>query len=57
MVMDKQVCPFGELPTIHAAEWFVASSMAMLATLKLQDVEQFSSMFLGFDLLAKRFVP
>lgn len=31
--------------------------MAMLAMLKLQDVEQFSSMFLGYDLLAKRWVP
>ncbi|MDA7787998.1 glutaredoxin [Sphingomonadaceae bacterium] len=43
--------------TIRTAEWFVAFSMAMLAMLKLQDVEQFSSMFLGYDLLAKRFVP
>ncbi|KLI63838.1 MauE/DoxX family redox-associated membrane protein [Aurantiacibacter marinus] len=43
--------------TIRAAEWFVAFSMAMLAMLKLQDVEKFSSMFVGYDLLAKRFVP
>ncbi len=48
---------FGELVTIRAAEWFVAFSMAMLAMLKLQDVEQFSTMFLGYDLLAKRWVP
>ncbi len=43
--------------TIRTAEWFVALSMAMLAMLKLQDVEQFSSMFVGYDLLGKRFVP
>ncbi|MFB0611380.1 glutaredoxin family protein [Aurantiacibacter poecillastricola] len=48
---------FGTPLTIRAAEWFVAFSMAMLAMLKLQDVEQFSSMFLGYDLLAKRWVP
>lgn len=48
---------FGTPLTVRAAEWFVAFSMAMLAMLKLQDVERFSSMFLGYDLLAKRFVP
>jgi len=48
---------FGTFLTIRAAEWFVAFSMAMLAMLKLQDVEQFSTMFLGYDLLAKRWVP
>src|SRR5690606_4305980 len=42
---------------IRAAEWFVAFTMAILAMLKLQDIEQFSTMFLGYDLLAKRFVP
>jgi len=31
--------------------------MAMLAMLKLQDVETFSSMFAGYDLLGRRFVP
>jgi len=43
--------------TIRTAEWFVAFSMAMLAMLKLQDVEQFSTMFVGYDLLGRRFVP
>ena len=42
---------YGSPLTIRAAEWFVAFSMAMLAMLKLQDVEQFSSMFVGYDLL------
>ena len=47
----------GALLTVAAAEWFIAFSMALLAMLKLQDVESFSSMFLNYDLLAKRFVP
>ena len=36
---------------------FIAFSMCILALLKLQDVEAFSTMFLGYDLLARRFVP
>lgn len=47
----------GQPFTIRTAEWFVSFSMAMLAMLKLQDVEQFSSMFVGYDLLGRRFVP
>ena len=43
--------------TVRTAEWFVAFSMAMLAMLKLQDVEQFSNMFVGYDLLGRKFVP
>ncbi len=47
----------GSALTVTAAEWFVAFSMVILAMLKLQDVEQFSTMFLGYDLLAGRWVP
>ena len=43
--------------TIHAGEWFIAFSMCVLALLKLQDVEKFSSMFVNYDLLARRWVP
>ena len=43
--------------TVMAAEWFIAFSMVVLAMLKLQDVEKFSTMFLGYDLLARRWVP
>ena len=43
--------------TPRAAEWFIAFSMAVLALLKLQDVESFATMFLNYDLLAKRWVP
>lgn len=43
--------------TLRAAEWFIAFSMCVLAILKLQDIERFSTMFLNYDLLAKRWVP
>jgi glutaredoxin len=43
--------------TVRAGEWFVAFSMCVLALLKLQDVERFSTMFLNYDLLARRWVP
>ena len=48
---------FGTLVTWRALEWFVSISMMLLAMLKLQDVEKFSTMFLGYDLLARRSVP
>jgi glutaredoxin len=48
---------YGSAFTIRAAEWFIGLSMVVLALLKLQDVEKFSSMFLNYDLLAKRWVP
>ena len=48
---------FGTPFTVRAAEWFVAFAMVLLAMLKLQDVEKFSTMFLGYDLLARRWVP
>lgn len=47
----------GQAVSILAAEWFVSFSMCALAYLKLRDVESFSSMFLNYDLLAKRWVP
>lgn len=43
--------------TMRAAEWFVSFSMSLLAMLKLRDVETFSTMFLNYDLLARRWVP
>ena len=43
--------------TVQAVEWFVAFSMSLLAMLKLRDVETFSTMFLNYDLLARRWVP
>lgn len=42
------------VPTL---ERFIAISMAILALLKLQDVERFATMFLNYDLLARKWVP
>lgn len=47
----------GSPTTVQAAEWFVAFSMAVLALMKLRDVESFATMFLNYDLLARRWVP
>lgn len=43
--------------TLRALEWFISFSMVVLALLKLQNVETFATMFLNYDLLAKRWVP
>ena len=47
----------GNAFTLRAAEWFIAFSMVVLSLLKLQNIETFSTMFLNYDLLAKRWVP
>jgi hypothetical protein len=47
----------GQALTVRSAEWFISFSMVVLALLKLQNVETFSTMFLNYDLLAKRWVP
>ncbi len=46
----------GNFFSLRAFEWFIAISMCILAVQKLQDVESFSTMFLNYDLLAKRWV-
>ena len=48
---------YGSALTIQAAEWFISFSMVVLALLKLQDVDKFATMFLNYDLLARRWVP
>jgi hypothetical protein len=57
LAMAVSAIAYGSALTLRAAEWFVSFSMAILAMLKLQDVEKFSTMFLGYDLLARRWVP
>lgn len=47
---------FGTVLTVRALEWFIAISMCLLGIQKLQDVESFSTMFLNYDLLARRHV-
>lgn len=56
MALAASYAAFGTPMTLRAGEWFIAFSMCVLAILKLQDVESFSSMFLGYDLLARRWV-
>ena len=48
---------FGTPVDISVLPTFIATAMVLLAMLKLQDVERFSTMFLNYDLLAKRWVP
>ncbi len=57
MALGASWATVGSLLTIHAAEWFIAFSMCILAMLKLQDVETFSTMFLNYDLLQSGMCP
>ena len=57
MAMAASAAMMGTAFTVMAAEWFISFSMCALALLKLQDVERFSTMFLNYDLLARRWVP
>ena len=56
MALAASGAVYGTPLTLRAGEWFIAFSMCVLALLKLQDVETFSSMFLGYDLLGRRWV-
>jgi glutaredoxin len=47
----------GALLTVMAGEWFIAIAMCLLALQKLRDVDSFATMFLGYDLLAQRWLP
>ena len=57
LALALSIAIFATTLTFRAAEWFIAFSMAMLAMLKMQDVESFSTMFVGYDQLGMRFVP
>ena len=57
MALAASQAAMGSPFTIMAAQWFIAFSMGVLAILKLQDVDRFSTMFLNYDLLARRWVP
>lgn len=47
----------GSVPLVRTAEVFIAVAMCLLAVPKLQDIDAFATMFLGYDLLAKRWLP
>jgi glutaredoxin len=54
MALAVSWAAYGTLLTVRAFEWFIAISMTLLGLQKLQDVESFSTMFLNYDLLARR---
>lgn len=56
MALGVSWTALGTLFGVRTLEWFVAISMCVLAILKLRDIEGFSNMFLGYDLLAQRWV-
>ena len=47
----------GRIDPVRSIEWFIALSMCLLGIQKLQDIDSFSTMFLNYDLLARRWVP
>lgn len=57
MALALSTATMGTPLTVHAVEWFVGIAMCLLAYLKLRDVESFATMFLNYDLLARRWVP
>lgn len=57
MALAASHAAYGDALTVRAGEWFVAFSMVVLALLKLQNVDRFATMFLNYDLLARRWVP
>jgi glutaredoxin len=54
MALAVSWAAFGTILTVRALEWFIAISMCFLGVQKLQDLESFSTMFLNYDLLARR---
>lgn len=57
MALAASFAAYGNAFTLRTAEWFISFSMIVLALLKLQDVGKFATMFLNYDLLARRWVP
>jgi glutaredoxin len=57
MAVMISLAVYGTPLTVQTAVWFIALSMMVLGMLKLQNVESFSTMFLNYDLLAKRWPP
>lgn len=57
LAVAASISAFGAVALVHALESFVAFAMVLLAMLKLQDLDRFATMFLGYDLLAQRWLP
>ena len=56
MALATSHLALGTLFSLQAVKWFLAFSMCILAILKLRDLERFTNMFLGYDLLARKVV-
>ena len=54
MALATSWAALGTVLTVRTLEWFIAISMCLLGIQKLQDIESFSTMFLNYDLLARR---
>jgi len=57
MALATSYAFFSTVFTLRALGLFISFSMTVLALLKLQNLEGFSTMFLNYDLFAKRWVP
>lgn len=57
MALAATWASLGTVLAVRTVEWFIALSMCVLAIQKLRDVGGFATMFLGYDLLARRWVP
>jgi len=57
MALGASYAASGAAFSLLALKWFIAFSMVVLSLLKLQNIATFSTMFLNYDLLAKRWVP
>lgn len=56
LALAASTAAYGTMLTAMALQWFGGFAMMLLAMLKLQDVESFATMFLGYDLLAQRWL-
>lgn len=57
MALALSQAAYGSPFTVRAAEWFIGLTMMALAMLKLQNLSGFATMFLNYDMLARRWVP
>ncbi len=57
MALTIVVNRYDGFPVLMWLKWFFALSMVVLAIQKLQDIEGFVNGFLGYDLLARAYVP
>ena len=57
MALALSMATMGTPFTLHAAGWFVGMAMCLLAFLKLKDIEGFVTGFIGYDLLARAWLP